>query len=91
MTEHIITALFIVVTLTAFTAGFVIGRNNNNSKPRISEPTATVEAASEHITSQQLKVQEEQALKQAAAFKQMLNYNPNIAYGVGSAEEGADT
>ena len=86
MTEYL---LIMLVTLSAFIAGSLLGKNIN-IMPSKTEPTARVQADSELITAQQRQFAEQMA-KQDKAFREMLNYNQNIAYGVTKAGEEVDT
>ena len=81
--------LITLVTLSAFIAGFILGKSKYD-KPSKTEPTAMVTADSELIYAKQRKV-EEQMQKQEKAFREMLNYNQSIAYGVTKLGEEVDT
>jgi uncharacterized membrane protein len=81
--------LMMIVPLSAFIAGFILGKSNY-CKPSKTESTAMVEADSELIHARQREVAE-QMQKQENAFRQMLNYNPGVAYGVATLEKEVDT
>ena len=81
--------LITLVTLNAFVAGFILGKNND-IKPNKTKSTAKTEASSVLITPQQ-KQEEELQRKQEKAFRAMLDYNTNIAYGVTKLGEEVDT
>lgn len=81
--------LITLVTLSAFIAGFILGKSKY-IQPSKTEPTAMVTADSELIYAKKREL-EEQMLKREKAFGDMLNYNQNVAYGVTKLGGEVDT